>query len=171
MFEVEITPDIIALARKKAEEMGELRNSITEGEGNLAGFIGEIICAKWLFGDIKNTYDYDIVLKDGTTYDVKTKRCTSPPKNFYECSIAAYNTKQKCDKYIFVRVLYKNGKFGSAWILGEKLKHDYFSEAKFLKKGQIDPSNNFTVKADCYNMAIKNLNPLNIHRNLSEEQV
>ena len=28
----------------------------------------------------------------------------------------------------------------------------YFEKANFFKKGQIDPSNNFVVRADCYNL-------------------
>ena len=36
-------------------------------------------------------------------------------------------------------------------------KSDYFDDAKFLKKGQVDPDNNFKVKADCYNLPINKL--------------
>ena len=46
------------------------------------------------------------------------------------------------------------------WILGYKTKEEYFKEANFLKQGQIDPSNNYTVKADCYNLKIKNLHSI-----------
>ena len=74
-------------------------------------------------------YNYDIVYKN-IKYDVKTKRCTSPPKSHYECSVAAYNTKQKCDRYAFVRIEWVNGKWGRAWVLGW-LEHDeYFEKAE-----------------------------------------
>ena len=159
MIEVEVTQNILDRARTKAREMGKLNNSITRGDGNIAGFIGEEIVSDFIGGEIKNTYDYDIVLGD-ETYDVKTKRCTSPPKSYYDCSVAAFNTKQKCDTYVFVRVQYVNNKFGPAWILGKKNKNDYFKQARKLSKGQIDPSNNFTVKADCYNLSIKELDIL-----------
>jgi hypothetical protein len=33
----------------------------------------------------------------------------------------------------------------------------YFDKARYMKKGDIDPSNNFTVKANCYNLQIKEL--------------
>ena len=36
-------------------------------------------------------------------------------------------------------------------------KEEYFNKATFLKKGDIDPSNNYTVKADCYNVPISEL--------------
>jgi hypothetical protein len=161
MIQFDVTKDIIDIAKSKSIEMGKLNNSITMGDGNLAGFIGEEIVNNFINGRIENTYDYDIICQ-GKTYDVKTKRCTSPPKTFYDCSVAAFNIKQKCDKYVFVRVQYKNEKYGPAWILGCKDKKAYFENARKLKKGQIDTSNNFIVKADCYNMTIDQLDALEV---------
>ena len=90
-------------------------------------------------------------------YAVKTKRFTSPPKSHYECSVAAYNIKQKCDRYAFVRIEWVNGKWGRAWVLGW-LEHDeYFEKAEKLNRGDIDRSNGFMVKADCYNVPISEL--------------
>ncbi len=103
---------------------------------------------------MENTYDYDLVSDCGKRIDVKTKRTNYKPRDYYDCSIAAYNTKQKCDSYVFVRVL---NDFSRAWILGEKGKSDYFKEARFLKKGQIDGDNGFRVKSDCYNLKISDL--------------
>tara|TARA_Y100000034_G_scaffold125612_1_gene175577 strand:+ start:1052 stop:1549 length:498 start_codon:yes stop_codon:yes gene_type:complete len=155
MIEVLITPNMVEKAKKKATELGTLKNSITKGKGNLAGFIGEFVAEQVTGGKIKNTKDYDLVLKDDATVDVKTKRCTSEPRPHYECSIAAYNPAQKCDKYIFVRVMKDLTK---AWVLGELDKEVYFEKAHFLEKGQYDPSNNWRCKADCYNVAISELN-------------
>ena len=70
--------------------MGEIRNSITSGMGNMAGFIGEQVANEVIKGIINNTYDYDII-EDNILWDVKTKRCTSRPRPHYECSIAALN--------------------------------------------------------------------------------
>jgi hypothetical protein len=156
MIEIKITDEMKKRAWSKARSMGEINNSITKGGGNIAGFLGEEIANKIIKGDINNTYDYDII-KNGVTYDVKTKRCTSEPKEYYECSVAAFNTRQKCDHYVFVRVENVKGKWGRAWILGSYEHDQYFKDARFLKKGQIDGNNNFKVKADCYNIAIKNL--------------
>ena len=36
-------------------------------------------------------------------------------------------------------------------------KDEYFKKATFLKKGDVDPSNNYTVRADCYNLKINEL--------------
>ena len=49
-------------AREKAIEVGRLNNSILNGGGNLAGFIGEQIVLFVLGGDWLNTYEYDLVI-------------------------------------------------------------------------------------------------------------
>ena len=157
MIEIEITQQMKKRAWRKAREMGKLNNSITKGEGNIAGFLGEEVANQIINGTISNTYDYDIISYGKVKWDVKTKRCTSKPKDYYECSVAAYNTKQHCNHYVFVRIEYINGKWGRAWFLGAYNKSDYFQDAKLLKKGQIDPDNGFRVKADCYNLPINKL--------------
>lgn len=157
MVEIEITEEMKKRAWRKAREMGKLKNSITDGDGNIAGFLGEEVANQVIMGQITNTYDYDIIEDSGVKWDVKTKRCTSAPKDYYECSVAAFNTKQQCNNYAFVRIENVNGKWGRAWFLGAYNKNDYFDDATLLKKGQIDPSNNFKVKADCYNIAISKL--------------
>lgn len=154
MITFEFTDDLIKLAEKKAEDMGTLNNSITNGEGNIAGFIGEYAAKKVYGGKIVNTYDYDIVLKDGTRVDVKTKRTTVKPRPDYECSIAAYNTKQDCDMYIFTRVDMDKKR---VYVLGHYDKESYFKEARELKKGMIDGTNRFKVKANCFNLEIGKL--------------
>lgn len=154
MIEVPINDMMILAARDKAVEMGKLRNSITSGEGNIAGFVGEMIAQMVLGGEITNTYDYDLVLPEGVKVDVKTKRTSVPPLPNYDCSVAAYNTKQKCDYYCFVRV---HNTFARGWFLGVYPKDKYFEDARYLKAGEVDPANNFTVKANCYNMAIQDL--------------
>ena len=156
MIEIEITQEMKKRAWRKAREMGEINNSITKGDGNIAGFLGEEVANNVIKGNINNTYNYDIV-KGSVTYDVKTKRCTSEPKPYYECSVAAYNTKQKCDYYVFVRLENINGRWTRACLLGYCGKEDYFKNARFLQKGKRDGNNNFQVKSDCYNMEIGDL--------------
>lgn len=156
MKEFIITDEIKAQALDRAREMGELRNSIRHGEGNLVGFIGEIIVNEYIKGALVNTYDYDI-LRDGIKFDVKSKETSVKPKSYYECSIADYNPNQDCDYYIFTRVLNDHSK---CWILGVKSKEEYFKESRFLKKGQIDGTNKFVVKADCHNLEISKLQPI-----------
>lgn len=155
MIEIALTADDLKAAQTLSEEMKVLKNSITEGEGNVAGFLGEIAAQRIYGGEISHTHDYDLKLPDGRFADVKTKRTTAEPLPHYDCSIAAYNTKQKCDIYIFTRIDMDNMK---CWILGDYSQQSYKEKARFLKKGQKDGDNWFTVKADCFNMAISELN-------------
>lgn len=157
MIPVNITVDQVDLAKSLAKTLGALKNSITRGDGNVAGILGEIVVADYLGVALENTYDYDLIGVYGEKIDVKTKRTTRPPLPHYDCSVAAFNTKQKCDKYVFVRVL---SDLSVAWVLGYKGKEDYFRSARLMRKGEVDPANNFTVKSDCYNLSIKNLDSI-----------
>lgn len=158
MIEVEITDDMISRARKKAKEMGTLKNSITFGMGNLIGFIGEEVAAH-VFAvhgksvDPTNTYDYDMIV-DGERVDVKTKSTSVAPLPHYSNSVANFNTKQECDHYAFVRV---KKDLTTAWWCGVYSKDQFFKDAVFMKKGQLDADNRYTVKADCYNLPISQL--------------
>tara|TARA_A100001515_G_scaffold144911_1_gene150706 strand:- start:1748 stop:2224 length:477 start_codon:yes stop_codon:yes gene_type:complete len=154
MIEVTITDEMLLAARAKAVEMGKINNSILKGGGNVAGFLGEQVAMSVLGGDWNNTYDYDFTTEAGKRVEVKTKQTSVKPLPHYECSIAKFNTKQDCDAYAFVRVL---NDFSIGWFLGVLTKETYFDKANFLKKGDIDPSNNYTVKADCYNVRIDQL--------------
>jgi|TARA_R110000803_G_scaffold25417_3_gene60788 hypothetical protein len=154
MKEITVSRDMVSKARDKATEMGRLNNSITGGQGSVAGFLGEEVARLIIGGTEANTYDYDLILNNGCTVDVKTKRTTVPPKRYYECSVAELNTKQKCDYYAFVRV---HKDLHTAWFLGVYPKSKYFEDSTYLKKGEVDPSNNFTVKSNCYNLPISSL--------------
>jgi hypothetical protein len=156
MRELKATSDEIQRANDMASEMGVLRNSITGGGGSQAGFLAEIVVARHIGATQANTYDYDLVMPDGRTIDVKAKRTGVKPRDHYECSVAAYNTKQDCDYYAFCRVL---NDMSTVWILGIIKKKDYYSRATKRLKGDKDPSNNFTFKSDAYNLKISELNP------------
>jgi hypothetical protein len=157
IIEVAVSGDVIERAKVKAAEMGKLNKSITDGDGNVAGFIGEIVVADHIRCDVCNTFEYDIVCGD-KTIDVKTKRTTAVPLQHYNCSVAAYNTHQKCDYYVFARVL---NDYSKAWILGWMPHDEFYKNAVFLKRGQLDPVDpRFIVKADCYNMQVRHLMPI-----------
>jgi hypothetical protein len=155
MIEVKVSDSLRERAIKKADDLGKLKNSITKGKGNVVGFIAELLIAKHLKIKVDNTYDYDLI-KNGLKLDVKAKTCSSPPKPEYDCSVAAYNIKQACDYYVFVRV---HQNLETAWILGAYKKEDYFNDARFCKAGEKDPNSSFgwTFKADCYNIQISQL--------------
>lgn len=152
--EVQITPEMLLIAERKAVIQGELNNSIMRGGGTRSGYLGEMIVVSVLGGDLANTFDYDVVLDDGTKVDVKTKRTSSPPLPYYSCSVAKFNTSQKCDAYAFVRVKYD---LSVGWFLGIIKKNDFFLKATEHNRGDYDPSNGFIFRADCYNLSIEEL--------------
>ena len=149
-----ISKSAIQRVKARAEELPLLNNSIRKGEGSLVAYIGEEVVKNVLNGEIKDTYDYDIVYQN-MKVDVKTKERTVAPKPYYECSVADFNTKQDCDEYAFVSVL---NTLKEAWYLGKISKPDFYKKAVFHRKGEIDPANNFTFQADCYNIPISELN-------------
>jgi hypothetical protein len=158
------TPEILHIARRQAEAMGRLRNSIRQGDGNFDGFVGEA-AVKFLLGiplEIdQNTYDHDIVWH-GLSIDVKTKKTSVIPEPHHECSVAAYNTRQRCTHYVFTRVYYPAGLLmpQTTYIMGWTEKEEYFRRARFLRRGQLDGSNGFAVREDCWNLAYSDLRPM-----------
>ncbi len=162
IIELPVSDETRRIAYSKSDEMGKLNNSILVGKGNETGFIGEEVVKKYLKDNSSreliegNHYDYDFIF-NGLKIEVKTKYTTVQPKSQYDCSIANFNPNQKCDFYIFARV---HEFWEKAWILGYMGKDEYFKQSIFMKKGDIDPSNNFTVKADCHNVKISNLHDI-----------
>ena len=74
MIEVKITELMKKRAWHKARSMGKLKNSILQGGGNIAGFLGEEVVNYLIRGEISNTYNYDIVYKtksQNIKYDLK----------------------------------------------------------------------------------------------------
>lgn len=158
-IEVAITQDMVDRATDKAQEMGELRNSIRRGTGNLAGFLGEeVVLAAWGGAESHNTYQHDITF-EGTSFEVKTKDRTVPPRANYEASVANYNTSQRADYYVFVSLyrVKETGDYTRGYVIGIIQKDIYQQAATFLKVGDIDPSNGWEVKAACYNLAYEQL--------------
>jgi hypothetical protein len=161
MIEVQITNSMRETAHDMASEMGILKRSITKGQGNVYGFLGELVALNVLGGIHQNTMDYDIVVDNeydtqghGYRIDVKTKKTTVKPKPDYDCSVADLTRKQNCDYYAFVRVLSDQS---VGWFLGLKKAEQYFTDARYIKKGDYDNSNGFTARANCYNMPISAL--------------
>jgi hypothetical protein len=159
VIKIDIDNKVIYNSILKSKSMGELKDSIRNGKGNLIGFIGEY-CVQSILKDsiISNTYDYDLICND-KKYDIKSKQTSVVPSMDYECSVADYNTRQKCDYYVFTRVLWKKESIRpeSVYIMGYYEKEKYFKDARFLKKGDIDGSNGFVVRADCWNMKYSEL--------------
>ena len=160
---VDITPEMVE--RAEARDCGQMnKNSFMKGKGNIVGFLGEEIVQSlspsFIWAD---TYDYDFIYKKKHTVDVKSKCQTVDyePKFFYEASVGKDSLHQKTDFYIFCRVFRdKEGNYPYGWVLGFMPKKLYFVKCKKLLKGTVDPSNNFHVRQDCYNLPYFKLFPI-----------
>ena len=160
MIEINIKDEHVHKAKIKSKEMGVINNSIRQGKGNLCGFVGEAVMEDYFKASEANTYDYDIILSNGKKVDVKTKQTKVKPRDYYDCSIANFNTRQNCDYYAFVRV---NNELTKAWFLGLVDKKDYLEKSRFLKKGDVDGDNRFVVRADCHNLSIEQVWKMSKH--------
>lgn len=156
IIEVRYTKKMLQDAKKRGKALGKLKNSHTGGASNYIGMLGEDIVRRVTGGLLCDRRDYD-VMANGKKLEVKTKKTKdrSPPRPHFECSVAASNTRQKCDAYVFVRVSTTSNK---AWICGMKEKKDFYKKAHFCRKGEKD--GNYTHVADSYNIAIKQLSKL-----------
>ncbi len=159
-IEVLITKEMYDRATEKAAELGQLKNSIRSGEGNLAGFLGEeAVLVAFEDAVSTNTYQHDVTLPD-RTWEVKSKDRTVTPDLSQEGSVAAYNTRQGADEYIFTSIYREGGKrnepetgrYTKVYIVGTQAKARYYRRARELTAGQRDGSNNFIVQADCFNL-------------------
>jgi len=154
LIDILITDEMRKNADRKAKAMGTLKRSIMEGKRNFVGFLGEEMILRSFDGfDEANTFDYDLLLDGEWRIDVKTKQVTSKPKPNYECSLGTYY-RQQCDLYVFTRIL---STFDSGWILGYMAPVDYYAKATYIKKGTYDKTNDFTFRADSYNLPINDL--------------
>ena len=73
MIELPITNNMRNTAHEMSEEMGVLNRSITRGQGNVYGFLGELIALEVLGGNHCNTMDYDIII-DGKHIDLRQRK-------------------------------------------------------------------------------------------------
>ena len=162
IVEAPFTEEMIASAKAKAKNLGKINNSILKGKGNFAGYLGEEIVASYIKANIisndegEEKYNHDLV-KDGQSIEVKTKRRTVPPKDFYDASVAGTSRHQNPDLYVFVSIQFQGSKPVKAWICGQKDSTAYFKQATFYTKGEVDPSNGWKVSTDCYNLPYEDL--------------
>ncbi|CAB4122731.1 hypothetical protein UFOVP28_36 [uncultured Caudovirales phage] len=154
---------MVERAKIKSNEMGHIKNSIRKGEGNLTGFLGELMVVEAFPGaQESNTHNYDVV-RNGRKLEVKSKDRTIEPSLSYDVSVAAYNTRQAADYYLFCSLLRnKNEEIPhTGFILGFLAPEDFKSKARFIQKGRLDPTNNWKASCDCYNLSIGDLNRFN----------
>jgi len=169
IVEIPFTEEMVKSAKKKAKALGEIKNSILKGKGNLAGYLGEEAVASYVNavvisndeGDAKFGYD---LIKDNKRIEVKTKRRTVVPKLFYDVSVAA-SSKHQADKkgldlYIFASIQFEGSTPKRIWIIGQKDRDQYFKEARLIKKGEPEGNNGFIAHTNMYNLVTTKLDPI-----------
>lgn len=154
MIELPLNQEILNAAKDKAIAQGSNRTSFMRGKGNYVGYVGEYAVKRALGIPFEpSTRDYDFILNE-KRYDVKSKKTTVIPKMSYDASICKFSKAQDCDFYIFCRVYFpvKDAGPEKVFVMSYYPKTDYMAEAKFLQKGEYDPSNRYSVMEDCYNL-------------------
>ncbi len=154
MIEVSITKEQIERA-KNLYGFYNIPNSFTKGESQIYGALGEIIFADY-YNLNKSSHigdkDYDFLYRN-KKIEIKTKKTSKRPLPYYLCSIPINSLFQKCDEYVFVRILKDMTK---GWICGWITKKNFFNMGFYSREGEIDPTSNdgYTFKEECISVAI-----------------
>jgi hypothetical protein len=177
---MKITPEIFKAALERSINLPvyklnfkqHLQETGGELQAKLEGSLGEVVVEEWLrnneinFEDDRANPTHDYSLKDGFTLEVKTKVRKLTPALNYECSIPEYTINmQTANLYIFLSLTkIKNvklsiEKYPEAHIVGVISKKNFISKARYWKKGDLDPLNDFRVKENCYNVFISQMTP------------
>ena len=150
-----VSKTLLAEAQAKAKKMGRLEGSILKGQGNVAGFIGKMILygvIKEKFPEVKYLSSNNIVL-NGKKIAVRVKQRTVDPQMHFNCSVTlASLKKEKFDFFAFCQI---DEKMETLWTLGFITWDRFLKEGITLHKGEKDGQ--FTVKEDCKNIQIKDL--------------
>ena len=152
IIEFNIPDWMYAEAISRSNKLKVLNNSITNGEGNVAGYIGQLAFIQLFDGSHADTYDYDVIHPELGKVEVKTKRQNVNYVNLnFEGSIADYNPNQDYNHVAFFRVNIDQKK---GWFCGFTTKEGFDKVSRNMCKGKVDKesSNNFEVKANCRNI-------------------
>jgi len=152
VIEFNIPDWMYAEAITRSNKLGILNNSITEGQGNVAGYVGQQAFIQLFDGKDVDTFDYDIMHPNLNRVEVKTKRQNVNALRLnYEGSISNYNPNQNYDHVAFFRVNLEQRK---GWFCGFTTKEGFDKLSRDMTRGKIDKqsSNNFEVKANCKNI-------------------
>ena len=150
MKKIEISPNQIERA-KNLYNFKVLKNSITNGAGNITGALGEVIVYDYYSNtskvEYKGDFDNDLLI-NGYKIEVKSAKATREPTANGWVLVAERSRFQKCDYYIFTRV---SQDLKTAWILGSKSKSGYYEQSEYVRK------NDYCYKENCYRLQIKDL--------------
>ena len=157
-IEVDVSERVREQARIYSRNLGELSGSIKKGKGNFIGYIGKIVVSEYLGVRLNvesKSYDF---MYGGRRAAVKAKGRKGCPDTSFAVTVTMDKAEtQDCEIYIFTCISYDHKK---AWILGWYPKERYLEEAEEVLKGTRDARNGWEASADCYNMDISELYPL-----------
>lgn len=159
MKTLKASPDTLVTARKMAQRIGVLRNSITNGEGNFIAALGELAVKRLVRGYWVGHYQYDVLSEEGEKLEVKSVKTTVVPKPHYRVHVCAHNDSQDCDYYVFTRVwLRDDGPV--VYVLGKLTPAEFFAKAEFRSRGEKEPGTGWEVKEDSWSVRIEELEEL-----------
>jgi hypothetical protein len=165
MIEIKVTPELREKAKKLAEPlMKQYANnskSIRKGQGHYFAKIAELAVAEKMGWKHIDTFhaDTEATLEngEGRKIELKVKERTVPPRGNYNATVAAANTKQVCDYYLFCSTI----KDDVVYVVSIIPKKEFMDRATFRKKGELDPDGprgqNWKFRADCYNMPYEDM--------------
>ena len=158
------TDEMIALATERDKKAGIYRNSVTEGEGRIHGFIAEQILADYLGRvPIVDDYNFDIIYS-GMRLEVKAKPTTVIPREGHSASVGLLSQHQECDRYVFFRIKYLTsikveGKYNreykgleKIYLMGDISKKDFWDQGTLHKQGDKEGNNGFITHKDMMNI-------------------
>lgn len=150
-----VTPDMIEKATRR--DKGKYNDkSFMDGKGNFPGFLGEYIVGEYRpdWRHILDSYDFDFIMANGQSVDIKTKYTTSDsPRGSWMASVCKDSEHQRVDYYVFVRVFKDpNGDYPFGRIYGAITKAEFMEKATFYKKGEPEGDNGYAVKQDCWSL-------------------
>jgi hypothetical protein len=162
-IEVDVTKEMMKYAEDRSKITGELNNSITRGEGNVAGFLGKKAVSDYLRNDRILGKGHDLV-DEGYKIAIKAKLRKDKPRQDHDCSVTYPQAiHQDCDGYIFTSV---NNSYTKVWIVGYMDRLKLLKIAKILQKNETYGSNAFRCHEKCHNVEISQLDqlPLNLYQ-------
>lgn len=153
MLKIKITDQIKQSAQKRADLfVGPNKFKIKKGT-EIYGMVGEELFLASFGGKLINNNNYDIDHPLIGKIDIKTKSCSSDPKENYDCTVAAYQMdKKECEFYVFYRV---DTKLEYAWYCGILSVKDFKEKSVLKKKGEREGP--YVYSVDCYNVKIHEL--------------
>jgi len=134
-----------------------LKNSITKGESQIYGAIGEVLAMEFLRSRGKEVkyegdYNYDLI-SNGKKIDVKTIKTDKEPNDDFNANISAFNSSQQTDFYLWCAV---SVDMTYGYVIGYLDKNEFYKIAELKKKGEIDWGQ-WTFKSDTYTTKVKNI--------------